>query len=387
MQSLDRLIMNELAAMDAFDEGFEDEFDGFLEEAIDEALARPPHVRTRSIERRELLLHGTTLRRAQQIQATGRFTVQDTYFALGYSNRAVARAFAHRAASRYPNEGDPTLVIVSVPQATIQRLRQQGLLIPRQLQDPPAVRGRIEWVLSRSGVHTLNQDYEELRIIRLTGSPQRQSFSALDVFDLFDASERSKLDEAVRTRRCRQVRGADRKGTGRTPSGPNTRRQVITQPEQLTHRQQRVLRKLEQRLTPHQRQMAQELINEHRAPSGVVALNPLVAHRAVRGAVRHNPAGGDITRRDGSRVEIKTYAGSVGHIGNDAEIRKGLRQAGSGGELWIQVNTPDATPRQVQQNIRQFLQRENPTRTAGYVRVFGPQGQIWYEGRVPANTA
>ena len=133
--------------------------------------------------------------------------------------------------------------------------------------------------------------------------------------------------------------------------------------------------------------MAQVLMNEHRAPSGEVALNPLVAHRAVRGAVRHNPDGGDITRRDGSRVEIKTYAGPVRHIGNDEQIRKGLRQAGSVGELWIQVNTPEATPRQVQQNIRQFLQRENPTRTAGYVRVFGPQGQIWYEGRVPVNTA
>ncbi|GAB4226255.1 MAG: hypothetical protein Kow00121_54430 [Elainellaceae cyanobacterium] len=56
MQSLDRLIMNELEAMDAFDEGFdesyEDEFDDFLDDAIDEVLDKASPVRlTRQLPR------------------------------------------------------------------------------------------------------------------------------------------------------------------------------------------------------------------------------------------------------------------------------------------------------------------------------------------------
>ncbi len=187
MRQLNRQLRN------TFDElaAFEDNFDSFLDEAIDTALPRSPVIRNMPANRQELLLHGTTLRRAQQIQASGRLITQTTYFALGFNNRAVARVFAHRAASRYPREGGPALVILSVPEETIQRLRQQRLLIARQLADPPEVRGRLEWVLSSGGVDTINRNYEGLRVVRLANrlQPNIASFDAFDTgMDEFDWS-------------------------------------------------------------------------------------------------------------------------------------------------------------------------------------------------------
>ncbi len=121
--------------------------------------------------RPELLLHGTTLQRARAIQASGRFAVQDTFFALGISNRAVARLFARRAAARRPGEGGPALVLVTLPQATLANLRANRLAIPRMLQDPPDVRGRVEWLVRAGGVELLNRDFDDLRVVTLRGRP------------------------------------------------------------------------------------------------------------------------------------------------------------------------------------------------------------------------
>ncbi len=121
--------------------------------------------------RPELLLHGTTLQRARAIQASGRFAVQDTFFALGMSNRAVARLFARRAAARRPGEGGPALVLVTLPQATLASLRASRLATPRMLQDPPDVSGRVEWLVRAGGVELLNRDFDDLRVVALRGRP------------------------------------------------------------------------------------------------------------------------------------------------------------------------------------------------------------------------
>lgn len=121
------------------------------------------------VPRPDLLLHGTTLQRARAIKSGGRFAVQDTFFALGMSNRAVARLFAQRAAARHPGEGGPALVLVTLPQATLANLRANRLAIPRMLQDPPVVRGRVEWLVRAGGVDLLNRDYDDLRVVALRG--------------------------------------------------------------------------------------------------------------------------------------------------------------------------------------------------------------------------
>jgi hypothetical protein len=83
------------------------------------------------------------------------------------SNRDLARIFAARASSRFPAEGGPALVVVSVPEKTIDRLRQLRLFrpLPFDSGDRPELRGRIQWVLEPGGIEILNRDIEDWRIV------------------------------------------------------------------------------------------------------------------------------------------------------------------------------------------------------------------------------
>jgi hypothetical protein len=127
----------------------------------------------RTEERKALLLHGTTRIRSENILRSRAFAAQRLFFAYGWSNRDLARLFAQRVNSRSPQEGGPALVVVSVPEQTIQRLRQLRVFrsIPFDPEDRPALRGRRQWILEPGGVEILNRHIEEWRVVPLRLSP------------------------------------------------------------------------------------------------------------------------------------------------------------------------------------------------------------------------
>ena len=115
------------------------------------------------VERNAVLYHGTTRSRSKQIVEAEAFSPQTTYFALGPANRDLAEIFARRTQSRYPREGGPALVIISVPEETIDRLRQLRLLRPLPFDpgDRPELRNRMQWVLEPGGINLLNVNVED----------------------------------------------------------------------------------------------------------------------------------------------------------------------------------------------------------------------------------
>ncbi len=120
-------------------------------------------------ERRVLLLHGTTLPRARAIVEHQAMAPQTTYFALGMSNRDIARLFALRASQRSPREGPPALVLTALPEPAFERLRRAGLFhaLPFDPGDRPELRNRRQWVLERGGVEILNREAESWRMVPL----------------------------------------------------------------------------------------------------------------------------------------------------------------------------------------------------------------------------
>jgi hypothetical protein len=92
-----------------------------------------------------------------------------TFFALGLANRDLARLFALRASRRSPREGEPALVLVTVPEAAFERLRGLRLLRaePFDPEDRPELRNRRQWVLEPGGVEILNREADQWRMVRL----------------------------------------------------------------------------------------------------------------------------------------------------------------------------------------------------------------------------
>ena len=121
-----------------------------------------------AMARNALLLHGTTMARARQIASSQALTPRQTYFAMGMSQRDLAREFARRAALKWPREGGPALVLVSVPESVVTRLRNLRLLVARGFDpgDRPQFVNRIQWVLEPGGVGLLNQGLNEIRARR-----------------------------------------------------------------------------------------------------------------------------------------------------------------------------------------------------------------------------
>jgi hypothetical protein len=132
--------------------------------------AQPPgRPRVPAGERNVLLIHGTTLPRAQAITSSQAMAAQRAFFALGMGNRDLARLFAVRASQRSPREGPPALVLVTVPEAAFDRLRNQRLLraFPFDPEDRPELRNRRQWVLEPGGVEILNREADSWRMISM----------------------------------------------------------------------------------------------------------------------------------------------------------------------------------------------------------------------------
>ena len=110
-------------------------------------------------ERSVLLLNGTTNGMAALIKAQQFMPRHRTFFALGWSNRDLARQFALRAHAKRPNDGGPAMILVSVPESVLNSLRSQGLLraLPFDTQDRPEFRNRRQWVAEPGGIDLLNR--------------------------------------------------------------------------------------------------------------------------------------------------------------------------------------------------------------------------------------
>lgn len=104
----------------------------------------------------QVLLHGTTQRRAQKIVAAGKFFPNESLYVVFESNRDLAEIFARRKAAQ---EGDhPSVVTVVVEDADFQSLRKRGdaKLVPFDAGDAPYLRSRNQWVILPGGVQILN---------------------------------------------------------------------------------------------------------------------------------------------------------------------------------------------------------------------------------------
>jgi hypothetical protein len=124
-------------------------------------------------ERRTLLLHGTTAAAAQRIRENQAMAPQETFFALGWQNRDLARYFALRAAGNRTREGGPALVLVSVPATVVARLRGLGLfrMTGFDAGDRPELRNRRQWVLDPGGVDILNRGAESFGMVPVITAP------------------------------------------------------------------------------------------------------------------------------------------------------------------------------------------------------------------------
>jgi hypothetical protein len=113
-----------------------------------------PNTQGRKTE--QVLLHGTTLSRAQAIVASDQLSPHDPLYVVFESNGDLAEVFARRKAAR---EGSlPAIVKIVVEDSDFQNLRKRGdaRLIPFDEGDDPILRSRNQWVISLGGVQFLN---------------------------------------------------------------------------------------------------------------------------------------------------------------------------------------------------------------------------------------
>lgn len=129
----------------------------------------PRYARWGGGERKVLLMHGTTLARARAILEQQGMAPQRSFFALGRTDRDLARLFAVRASQRSPREGGPALVLTALPESVFERLRRLRVLhaMPFDPEDRPELRLRRQWVLEPGGVEILNREAESWRMVPL----------------------------------------------------------------------------------------------------------------------------------------------------------------------------------------------------------------------------
>ena len=104
----------------------------------------------------QVLLHGTTLSRAQAIVASQQLSPHDPLYVVFESNKDLAEVFARRKAGR--EGGRPAVVRIVVDDADFQSLRKrsEAKLVPFDAGDDPYLRSRNQWVISPGGVQFLN---------------------------------------------------------------------------------------------------------------------------------------------------------------------------------------------------------------------------------------
>jgi hypothetical protein len=105
----------------------------------------------------QVLLHGTTVRRARTIVNDQRLSPHDPLYVVFRSNRDLAEIFACRKAAREHDQ--PSLLTIAIEEADFQLIRARGdaRLIPFDAGDAHYLQSRSQWVISPAGVQVLNQ--------------------------------------------------------------------------------------------------------------------------------------------------------------------------------------------------------------------------------------
>ena len=104
----------------------------------------------------QVLLHGTTLSRAQAIVTAGKFSPTESLYVVFQANRDLAEIFACRKARR---EHDlPAVVRIVIDAVDFENVRRRGdaKLVPFDEGDDPNLRSRNQWVIMTGGVQFLN---------------------------------------------------------------------------------------------------------------------------------------------------------------------------------------------------------------------------------------
>ena len=109
-----------------------------------------------------VLLHGTTIHRAQAICESQSFTPTETLYVVFRMHRDLAEFFARRKAAR--EHGTPAIVLAKIPEEhfILMRKRGEAQLQGFDPQDDVFLRGRNQWVISAPGVMQLNRHVEDI---------------------------------------------------------------------------------------------------------------------------------------------------------------------------------------------------------------------------------
>ena len=120
-----------------------------------------------------VLLHGTTVSRAMQIEADFAFRRigANNMWVVFRSNRDLAEHFARRKAQQERDR--PAVVTAVVEDLVFQALRKGGdaAYVPFDAQDDEFLRGRNQWVITPRGIEILNARWLEISYEELTAAP------------------------------------------------------------------------------------------------------------------------------------------------------------------------------------------------------------------------
>jgi|RhiMethySRZTD1v2_1073278.scaffolds.fasta_scaffold151019_3 hypothetical protein len=109
-----------------------------------------------------VLLHGTTIHRAQAICASQSFNATEPLYVVLRAHRDLAEFFARRKASRERSAAAVVRVTVPDPQFNEMRKRGEAWLQAFDHQDDPFLQRRNQWVISASGIAQLNRHLLEI---------------------------------------------------------------------------------------------------------------------------------------------------------------------------------------------------------------------------------
>ena len=116
-----------------------------------------------SVEREEVIYHGTTLGIAQQIGALDQFDERETYFA---ATRDLAEFFARRSSTKSKTAQSPAIIRVTIYADDLRNLKQNKLLINKGFDegDNPQLRGKSQLVFNSEGIRFLNRVLLEMTV-------------------------------------------------------------------------------------------------------------------------------------------------------------------------------------------------------------------------------
>jgi hypothetical protein len=133
-------------------------------------------------------------------------------------------------------------------------------------------------------------------------------------------------------------------------------------------------------LTASEEAIANELLVEH---SQDAQAHPEAVRRVAQGAVAKPKEGEDVILRGGKRREFQVIekASTWDDISRKAADKS--RQAGQGGEIYLQINSPEANRSQLVKQAAaasRLGSERNPSLSGKRLVLMGPTGEVWWNG-------